>query len=873
MKNKIKKTLPIIFLITFSFLFFTLDNNKAYAAAQCNAVPPYVTVTSEETMPAFTSTYVPWSVAEETYTLVGVFPSYSACIAFCPGFPTGGATCSLGIPSICSSSYQKIYTFKHFPPTTYNLSQQYCAAGLPPSPTVPDQYCVPTIAGCAPGFSTYVGSNDLGGGTCERVYSCTRRIFTGDYRYINATNCSAVPGAQPGCTIQSGTFGSCTFYKDVNSYYTEQYYCGVTQNPPSNVDVDATIWTSSARSTIFSSQNGDGPLWAYSQAPYRISWGPVTGATSCSLNGSPVSISGGSINTYTIPLNTNSLTYTLSCTGSGGTTEDSVTIYVPPKPTSGVGSCPNPGTTGSFSWTAPNVNVGGISIWNTFITTVINTTTSTQLGYPATDSNFVGTSKNFTTTVNNSYLWSVSSKHNTTGAFSDPVSGSFTCSNSCINLTLNSSKSGFSLTNSTTNPTPGLTQNLTVSPGQVFYSYVDYGNSSVGYIITPNVSGSYGFDNWLGWNSGTAGRFGYSNINFAPSTPGTYTYTTGISSNPTYCSSGPTPIGTVTVSVPATCNPSIIGTNQMYGCSYSGTNFNTLTGSSLTGPTLSSPVSASASPLPNTNWGTGGPNSLVDNFSVRWKGRFNFNAGTYTFTTASDDGSRAYFDDNNDGLPDNGYIVNDWSNHAIRSTSGSPVYVSAGQHTVVYEMYEATGGAGYGLSWTATLVPTVSINANDTNLPNPNSGTNINWYYSGASSCSFDFPASSPTYPNGSGSYSTGSLSASRTYTICCNSVCRSVTVNVAPQTFGLTVNKSGQGSIVSSPSGISCGVGCNSQSANFTAGTNVSLTATPSSGRIFTGWSGGTCSGLSTTCSFVMPSTPVTVNANFAVDPNYIEF
>lgn len=862
------KKINQIYLALFSFfiaVFVFIPTHKVDATAQCNAVPPYVTVLSDETMPGFT----PFpQISEASYDIYTTFPDYFSCVQFCPGAQLGTASCYYVNPNfVCSSLSTKIYFFKHTAGTQYSTSKEYCAAGLDTGP-FDGSYCVPDNYGCQ--GSTYVGENYIGDGWCNKLYTCSQTKFTGQYKTISYSSCDGFAGSQPGCTINSGSYGYCEFFRSGGSY-KETYYCGGIT--PTGVDVDATIWTSSARSTIFSSQNGDGPLWAYSQAPYRISWGPVTGATSCSLNGSPVSISGGSINTYTIPLNTNSLTYTLSCTGSGGTTEDSVTIYVPPKPTSGVGSCPNPGTTGSFSWTAPNVNVGGISIWNTFITTVINTTTSTQLGYPATDSNFVGTSKNFTTTVNNSYLWSVSSKHNTTGAFSDPVSGSFTCSNSCINLTLNSSKSGFSLTNSTTNPTPGLTQNLTVSPGQVFYSYVDYGNSSVGYIITPNVSGSYGFDNWLGWNSGTAGRFGYSNINFAPSTPGTYTYTTGISSNPTYCSSGPTPIGTVTVSVPATCNPSIIGTNQMYGCSYSGTNFNTLTGSSLTGPTLSSPVSASASPLPNTNWGTGGPNSLVDNFSVRWKGRFNFNAGTYTFTTASDDGSRAYFDDNNDGLPDNGYIVNDWSNHAIRSTSGSPVYVSAGQHTVVYEMYEATGGAGYGLSWTATLVPTVSINANDTNLPNPNSGTNINWYYSGASSCSFDFPASSPTYPNGSGSYSTGSLSASRTYTICCNSVCRSVTVNVAPQTFGLTVNKSGQGSIVSSPSGISCGVGCNSQSANFTAGTNVSLTATPSSGRIFTGWSGGTCSGLSTTCSFVMPSTPVTVNANFAVDPNYIEF
>jgi hypothetical protein len=53
---------------------------------------------------------------------------------------------------------------------------------------------------------------------------------------------------------------------------------------------------------------------------------------------------------------------------------------------------------------------------------------------------------------------------------------------------------------------------------------------------------------------------------------------------------------------------------------------------------------------------------------------------------------------------------------------------------------------------------------------------------------------------------------------------------------FTLSVSVSGSGSVASSPPGISCGSQC---SAGFTAGTTVTLTASPESGSHFQGWSG----------------------------------
>ncbi len=80
-----------------------------------------------------------------------------------------------------------------------------------------------------------------------------------------------------------------------------------------------------------------------------------------------------------------------------------------------------------------------------------------------------------------------------------------------------------------------------------------------------------------------------------------------------------------------------------------------------------------------------------------------------------------------------------------------------------------------------------------------------------------------------------------------------------------LSVSKSGSGSgtVASSPAGIDCGTTC---STPFASGTSVTLTASPTTGSSFTGWSGSGCSGTST-CTVTM-SEARAVNAEFAVVP-----
>ena len=151
---------------------------------------------------------------------------------------------------------------------------------------------------------------------------------------------------------------------------------------------------------------------------------------------------------------------------------------------------------------------------------------------------------------------------------------------------------------------------------------------------------------------------------------------------------------------PPTCNPAAIGTDQMSGCSYSGMNFETLTGAPITGPVLSSPVPASGIPLPYQDWTAGGPNGLPDNFSVRWKGSFNFTAGTYTFKAGSDDGNRLYID--------GALVIDKWIGRAYAEDTVS-LPLTAGQHTIIYEYFQGPGGAAYSLSWAPVLFPSITL--------------------------------------------------------------------------------------------------------------------------------------------------------------------
>ncbi|GAA1934834.1 hypothetical protein GCM10009815_31860 [Nocardioides marmoribigeumensis] len=87
------------------------------------------------------------------------------------------------------------------------------------------------------------------------------------------------------------------------------------------------------------------------------------------------------------------------------------------------------------------------------------------------------------------------------------------------------------------------------------------------------------------------------------------------------------------------------------------------------------------------------------------------------------------------------------------------------------------------------------------------------------------------------------------------------VTATFVPlRTLTVTKNGTGSGTVVSTPAGISCGSTC---SAGFPSGSSVTLTPTAAAGSVFTGWSGGGCTGTSA-CTLA-PTVDTSVTATFA--------
>jgi len=88
-------------------------------------------------------------------------------------------------------------------------------------------------------------------------------------------------------------------------------------------------------------------------------------------------------------------------------------------------------------------------------------------------------------------------------------------------------------------------------------------------------------------------------------------------------------------------------------------------------------------------------------------------------------------------------------------------------------------------------------------------------------------------------------------------------TFNQTPVTLTVARNGNGTGTVTSTPAGISCGSDC---SETVAPGTQFTLTAAPTAGATFAGWSGGGCSGTGTCVATV--NTATTVTATFNLTP-----
>jgi len=100
------------------------------------------------------------------------------------------------------------------------------------------------------------------------------------------------------------------------------------------------------------------------------------------------------------------------------------------------------------------------------------------------------------------------------------------------------------------------------------------------------------------------------------------------------------------------------------------------------------------------DWGAGSPDPKIqsDNFSARWTRTVRFAEGRYEFTTRTDDGVRLWINDR--------LVIDQWREMA-RTTFTHRIWLSAGEHTIRMEYYEAFGSASAELSWKGPLeVPT-----------------------------------------------------------------------------------------------------------------------------------------------------------------------
>jgi uncharacterized protein YkwD/chitodextrinase len=165
-----------------------------------------------------------------------------------------------------------------------------------------------------------------------------------------------------------------------------------------------------------------------------------------------------------------------------------------------------------------------------------------------------------------------------------------------------------------------------------------------------------------------------------------------------------------------TCTPA---TNAFTGCYYSNT---TLSGS----PALSRTDSQI-----NFSWGNGspGPGLAPRNFSARWQGNFSFAQGTYTFSALTSDGMRLYID--------NVLVMDRWRDQAATMYT-VPQTLSQGNHLIVVEYYEISGGATAIVSWQKAFAPLISSFIATPSITTPGRPVTLAWSISGATSVTID---------------------------------------------------------------------------------------------------------------------------------------
>ncbi len=202
--------------------------------------------------------------------------------------------------------------------------------------------------------------------------------------------------------------------------------------------------------TAWGYDHADGSIETYTGSPFTLYWNAVPNATSCTLDGSAVSVSGGS---QAGTANARSESHTLSCTNATGqSASDSVTITTPPMPTSLSYSCNASATYATINWAAP-------AGYNTFYTRASRNSDGATVLY---NDGSVGTSDGFSISPNTGYSAWVHTRNPSNGAWSIQANVAINCVN--YNLTVNTAGTGSGSVGGSGSYAPGTFVTATASP-------------------------------------------------------------------------------------------------------------------------------------------------------------------------------------------------------------------------------------------------------------------------------------------------------------------------------------------------------------------------------------------------------------------------
>ena len=259
-----------------------------------------------------------------------------------------------------------------------------------------------------------------------------------------------------------------------------------------------------------------------------------------------------------------------------------------------------------------------------------------------------------------------------------------------------------------------------------------------------------------------------------------------------------------------------------------------------------------------TSGETRGPAELPsDDFSAIYAGKVHFDGGTYRFLATSDDGVRLYLD--------GALLVDGWGDQSSTSHYASKA-ISAGEHDVRIEYYEATDSATLIVSADSCYALALSHSGNGGNptaYPANSAGCPTGQYVSGEGVALTAHP--SPGYAVSAWSGTTDDTGTSLTSSLTMLASPHTVSVSYTPICYALGLGHTGAGGnpTASPASSPGCSVG------QYITGEQISLRAYPDAGFQVSAWSGTTDdTSKALTSAVTMPSGPRTVSVAYTRIP-----